>query len=81
MMKIFTYDESEKNGSLPEIILSGNSSVAVDGVEEITQYSPEKVTVRLKKICLTIEGDSLIIGSLGCERITVSGSILSISFS
>lgn len=81
MMKILTYDESEKNSSLPEIILSGNSSLTVDGVEEITSYVPEKISLRLKKICLSVEGDCLSICELGCERLTVMGNILSLSFS
>lgn len=81
MMKIFSFDESERNCHLPEIILSGNSFLTVDGVEEITEYTCERICIRLKKLCLSVEGDSLIIGSLGGERLTISGNILSVSFS
>lgn len=82
MKNIFIYDESESiRGRLPEIIFSGNSAVTVDCVKEILEYTSEKVRLSLGRLTICFCGDCLSICSLGSERITLTGSILSVSFS
>lgn len=82
MKNIFSYDESYGvRGRLPEIIFSGNKAVTVDAVREILDYSSDKISLSLGSLILTFVGDDMTICSLGCERITLSGNILSLSFS
>ena len=82
MKNIFTYSENEKVGFIePSVILESNRRAEIDKVSAIEEYTSQRVRMNLGKIILTIEGDDLSIGELSSERVTLTGSILSLSFS
>lgn len=82
MKKIFTFgNDTESIRILPEMILRLNEYAEIDCVREICEYSGEHIKLSLGKIYVTFCGSSLEICSLDCERLSISGNIISISFS
>lgn len=82
MKNIFIYDDSDKaRVSEPQIIIQNNNTLTVDGIQEIKDYSCDKVIMSLGKINVTVTGDSLVICTMDTRRITLSGNIFSVSFS
>ncbi len=60
-------------------VLLGGRSVYIEGVKGILGYSPEEVSVQLKKSRLRVCGEKLVIKELNAGEITVNGRIESIS--
>lgn len=75
------YYERKNMSVSPEIVLSGNRKAVFDFVGEICEYSPERISLTVGKLIVTLTGVCLSICDLGTGRLTVCGDILSLSFS
>ncbi len=81
MNSIFSYEEKEPVGILPEIQLISNTRAVIDSVTEIAQYTPESIKLVMGKISVCFSGSDLEIVTFDCERVTICGTVLSLSFS
>ncbi len=77
----FTEDLDEQTGGLlPNIILSGNRSVKIEGCKSIIEYNETFVKLNLGKGYLGISGNNLNIILLDSDEVKVSGEIITVEF-
>lgn len=65
---------------LPNIILTGNRAVKIEGCKSIIEYNETFVKLNLGKGCLGISGNRLNIVLLDSDEVKVSGEIISVEF-
>lgn len=77
----FSNDFEENTGvGLPNIILTGNRSVKIEGCKSIIEYNDFYVKLNLGKGYLGISGDKLNINLLDSDEVKVSGKIVTVEF-
>ncbi len=64
-----------------QIDLIGNEEAIIDGCKGIIEYSEDKITLNLGKICASFCGDGLSMNAFDCEQTVIRGNFLSIQFS
>ena len=64
----------------PHIELVGNTQCYLEGIERIEEYTEEKITLKLGKLCVTFYGDGLYIQAFTKEGASVEGTIVSMEF-
>ena len=65
---------------MPNIILTGNRSVKIEGCKSIVEYNDMFVKLNLGKGYLGINGNDLSIMLLDGEEVKVSGEIITVEF-
>ena len=65
---------------VPRIVIIGNFQLAIENHRGLAEYTPDRVSIGVAKGRLSITGQSLTIGTISGEEITVLGEITSISF-
>lgn len=77
----FSEEFDEKtSGLLPNIILTGNHSVKIEGCKSIIEYNETFVKLNLGKGYLGISGNNLNIILLDSDEVKVSGEIITVEF-
>lgn len=59
----------------PQILLTGQRQVTVEGHRGIRRYSPERIEVRTGQGCAAIDGQNLRVCFLSAERLVIRGRI------
>ncbi len=65
---------------LPRILMRGDSQLLLENHRGVVEYAPEKLRVRTALGMLTVEGERLVLSSLGEEDLMISGSIRGLLF-
>ncbi|MBQ8027250.1 MAG: YabP/YqfC family sporulation protein [Clostridia bacterium] len=64
-----------------QIELTGNEEAVIDGCKGIIEYSDEKITLNLGKICAEFSGSGLEMKTFEYEQAIIKGTFINIGFS
>lgn len=73
-------EELERTVLAPQLQLSGNLELFVEGCKEVLEYDDNRIRLRLPKQVLIVTGQRLSIPEYGASAITIRGSIQSIEW-
>ncbi len=83
-IELFNFGEevsiAQNSGIYPNIILTGNRSVKVEGCKSIVEYSAQSVKINYGRGYININGTDLKITMLDGNEVMVDGIILSVEF-
>ncbi len=71
---------AENELRLPHIELSSNREATVEGSCGIIEYDQSVVRLNCRGITVKFSGDCLCINNLSCDRVSVTGDIVSLEF-
>lgn len=66
---------------LPRISMSGNRELRLENYKTVLEYQDEQIRFACKNACITVTGTSLSITVITDDEVSISGQILSVSFS
>ncbi len=66
---------AETLGREPQVQLSGDRQVTVSGHRGIRLYTPERIEVRTKCLCVCVDGGGLRVARLTREHLVIRGAI------
>lgn len=64
----------------PMVHLNCNGALVIENYKQIVQYHPALIKLDMGKICIQIEGDSLMMDTLQKACITVHGNVFAVRF-
>lgn len=67
--------------NVPQIILTGDKGVLIEGNMSIVEYNESLVKIMFKNGCITFLGEEIIINTFLDSKISFTGKISSIEFS
>ena len=67
--------------NIPRITMMSNKEIRIENCKSVLEYETDKITVSAVDMLIELSGESLHINIITEDEISVSGNILSISFS
>lgn len=67
--------------NIPRITMMANKEIRIENCKSVLEYETDKITVSAVDMLIELSGESLHINIITEDEISVSGNILSISFS
>ena len=66
--------------NLPRVTIVGNALVTVENHRGLVRYDPSSITIGAGGFQIVVEGESMVIGTVEVETITIRGTITRVGF-
>ncbi|MDP2857013.1 MAG: sporulation protein YqfC [Bacillota bacterium] len=66
--------------NLPRVTIVGNALVTVENHRGLVRYDPGSITIGAGGFQIVVEGESMVIGTVEAETITIRGTIARVGF-